>query len=95
MVVSMLQIVFELPDATSIKDKRRVVSAIKERMRRKFRVSCAEVDLLDSLRFAHIGAAMVSNSKEFGEQVMHRALSFVEDGFALRIHDFQIHSEQY
>lgn len=95
MVVSMIQLVLELPEVGTIKDKRRIVSSVKERLRRKFRVSCAEVDLLDSIRFAHIGAALVSNSREFGEGVMNKALSFVEDGFALRIHDAQIHSEQY
>ncbi len=95
MVVSMIQIVLELPEVGSIKDKRRIVSSVKERLRKRFLVTCAEVDLLDSLRFAHIGAALVSNSREFGETVMQKALSFVEDGFALRIRDAQIHSEQY
>jgi uncharacterized protein len=95
MVVSMLDIVLELPEITSIKDKRRVVSSVKQRLRTKFRVSCAEVDLLDSLSFAEIGAALVSNSKEFGEKVMHKALAVVEDEYGLRIHDAQIHSEVY
>ncbi len=91
----MLQIVIEMPETTSLKDKRRIVLAIKDRLRSKFRLSCAEVDLLDSIRFAHIGAALVSNSREHGETVMQKALAFVEDGFSLRIHDAQIHSEQY
>jgi Uncharacterized protein conserved in bacteria len=94
-VVSMLDIVLELPEATSIKDKRRAVSSIKERLRTKFRLSCAEVDLLDSMAFAEIGAALVSNSKEFGESVMHKALALVEDEYGLRVHDAQIHSEIY
>jgi uncharacterized protein YlxP (DUF503 family) len=95
MVVSMLQVVVELPESTSLKDKRRVVLSIKDKLRAKFRVSCAEVDLLDSIRFAHIGAALVSNSREHGEEVMRKALDFVEDAFSLRVHDAQIHSEQY
>jgi hypothetical protein len=95
MVVSMLDIILELPEITSIKDKRRVVSSVKERLRTKFRISCAEVDLLDSLAFAEIGAALVSNSKEFGESVMHKALAVVEDEYGLRVHDAQIHSEVY
>lgn len=89
----MIQVVFELPESTSLKDKRRVISAVKERTRRKFRVSCAEVDLQDSLRFAQMGAAIVSNSKEFGEKVMESVLSFMENAFDLKIHDSQIHSE--
>ncbi|MEI6388370.1 MAG: DUF503 domain-containing protein [Spirochaetota bacterium] len=95
MVVSLIQIIFEIPESSSLKDKRSVVSSAKERIRRKFRVSCAEVDLLDSLRFAQIGAALVSNSREFGETVMNRILSFVEGELALKVHDSQIHTEVY
>jgi len=95
MVVSMLRVIFELPETTSIKDKRRVVSAAKEALRRKFRLSAAEIDLQDSLRFAELGAALVSNSKNFGETVMAKALSFLEDGLDLKIHNAEIHSEQY
>lgn len=91
----MLDIIIELPESVSLKDKRRVVLSVKERLRNKFRVSCAEVDILDSLSFAEIGAALVSNSKEFGESVMHKALAVVEDEYGLRVHDAQIHSEIY
>ena len=95
MVVSMLVIIVELPESTSLKDKRSVVSSVKQRLRTKFRFSCAEVDLLDSLAFAEIGAALVSNSREFGEFVMHKALAVVEGEFGIRIHDAQIFSESY
>lgn len=95
MVVTLIQIIFEMPESTSLKDKRSVVSTAKEKIRRKFRISCAEVDLLDSLRFAQIGGALVSNSKEFGEKVMNRVLEFVEGELALKVHDFQIHTEFY
>jgi uncharacterized protein len=95
MVVSMLDLVIELPESTSLKDKRRVVSSLKTRLRAKFRVSCAEVDLLDSLAFAEIGLALVSNSREFGESVMHKALAVVEGDFGVRVHDAQVHSEVY
>lgn len=95
MVVTLIQIIFEMPESTSLKDKRSVVSRAKERIRRKFRISCAEVDLLDSLRFAQIGGALVSNSREFGETVMNKVLAFVEGELALKVHDSQIHTEIY
>jgi hypothetical protein len=95
MTVTMLRVLIELPETTSIKDKRRVVTAAKEKLRLKFRVSCAEVDLQDSLGFAELGAAIVSNSREFGEKVMQKALSFLEDSLALKVYDAQIHSEVY
>ena len=91
----MLALVIELPESASLKDKRRIVSSVKRRLQTKFRVSCAEVDMLDSLSFAEIGAALVSNSKGFGESVMHKALALVEGEYGVRVHDAQIHSEIY
>jgi uncharacterized protein len=95
MVVSMIQILIELPESGTIKDKRRVVRSIRDKLRIKFRMSVAEVDLQDSLAFAQIGGALVSNSKEFGEKVMQKALMLVEDQEPVRIHDVQIYSEVF
>lgn len=95
MIVSMMQLVIELPDLLSIKEKRRIVKSLKDRVRVKFHVSIAEVDLQDSLSFSQIGAALVSNSKEFGEKVMNKILSFVEDNVPGRVHDVAIRTEQY
>jgi uncharacterized protein YlxP (DUF503 family) len=91
----MIQFVFEIPDVASIKDKRQVVKSICDKMRQKFRLSAAEVDLQDSLSFAQIGGAIVSNSKAFGEEVLNKAFKMVEDEYPLRVQDMQIHSEEY
>lgn len=95
MTVTLLSLIIELPETTSIKDKRRVVMMTKEKLRQKFRLSCAEVDLQDSLGFAELGAALVSNSREFGEKVMQKAVAFVEDDLNLSIYDVQIHTDVY
>ncbi len=91
----MLMLIVALPETTSIKDKRRVLSGMKSRLQRKFHLSCAEVDLQDSLGFAQLGAALVSNSRTFGEKVLNEAVSFVEDSFTVNIHEVQIYSEFY
>ncbi|MFP4382625.1 MAG: DUF503 domain-containing protein [Spirochaetia bacterium] len=91
----MIQLIIELPDMSSIKDKRRVVKSLKERLQRKYKVSIAEVDCQNSLTFSHLGAALVSNSKQHGEMVMHKILKFVEDQVPGRIQDIQIYSERY
>ncbi len=95
MVVSMLLVILELPETTGIKDKRRVITGIKRRLQTKFRLSCAEVDLQDSLRFAQLGAAIVSNSSEFGEKVLRDAVRFIEDWFPVNLQEVQVHSEIY
>jgi uncharacterized protein YlxP (DUF503 family) len=95
MIVSMIQLIFEIPDAQSIKEKRRVILSMKDKMRQRFQMSAAEVDLQDALSFAQIGGALVSNSKTHGESVMNKALSMIEDEFPIRIHDVKIHSEEF
>jgi len=95
MIVSMLRVIIELPESTSLKDKRRVVKSLKDRLRQRFRLSCAETDLQDSLRFAELGAALVSNSVDFGEEVLRKALGLIENELSLRIQDSGIHSERY
>ncbi len=95
MVVSMMQFRLELEGIESIKDKRRIVSSLKEKLYLKFRLSVAEVDHLDSLQHAQIGAAVVSNSRRHGEEVLNKAFTFVESEAAGRISGMEIFSEVY
>jgi uncharacterized protein YlxP (DUF503 family) len=95
MIVSMLQLIFQIPDVDSIKDKRRVVRSIKDKLWRRFKMSAAEVDLQDSLSFAQIGGALVSNSKDFGESVLRKAFDLIESETPVRIQDWSIYSEEF
>ena len=95
MVVSVLHFIIDLPDISSIKEKRQIVRSVKDRIQRKFKISIAEVDLQDSLRFTRIGAVIISNSRQFGESVLHKALNFAEDMVPGRIRDTNIFSEHY
>ncbi len=95
MVVSMIQFIIELPDVGSIKEKRRIVHSLRDKLRLRFRISAAEVDLQDSLSFSQIGGALVSNSRQFGETVMQKVLLFVESEAPGRVQDVQIRSERY
>ena len=95
MVVSMIQMIFEIPDAGSLKEKRRIVRSVKDKLQRRFHMSAAEVDLQDSITFAQIGGALVSNSKVFGESVLQKAFSMIENEVPVRIQDISIHSEEF
>ena len=95
MIVSMMQLVFEIPDTESIKDKRRIIRSVKDKLHRRFHMSAAEVDLNNSLSFGQIGGALVSNSRVFGESVMHKALEMIERDVPIRIQDISIYSEEF
>jgi len=95
MIVSMIQIIFEIPDVDNIKEKRRIIRSVKDKLRQRYNMSAAEVDLQDSLTFAQIGGALVSNSKDYGEKVLRKAFDMIEKETPVRIHDMNIHSEEY
>jgi uncharacterized protein YlxP (DUF503 family) len=59
MIVGTLQVRLLLREARTLKDKRQVVSSIKDRLRNAFNVSVAEVDALDNRQLAVLGLAMV------------------------------------
>ena len=91
----MIQILFEIPDVYSLKEKRRIIRSIKDKLTRRFSMSAAEIDLQDSISFAQIGGALVSNSRSFGESVMHKAFEMIEKEMPVRIQDMRIHSEEF
>ena len=91
----MIQLIFEIPDVDSIKEKRRIIRSVKDKLQRRFHMSAAEVDLQDSLSFGQIGGALVSNSRAFGETVMQKAFEMIEKETPVRIQDIQIHSEEF
>ena len=90
-----MEVIIEFHGITSIKEKRREMNSVKSRLIRKFRMSVAEIDLQQSLQFAQIGCAYVSNKKGLGDAVMQKALHFIESNIAGRVHDCQMHAEQY
>jgi uncharacterized protein YlxP (DUF503 family) len=87
--------IFEIPEVDNIKEKRRIVRSVKDTLRNRFHMSAAEVDLQDSLSFAQIGGALVSNSKTFGESVLHKAFEMIEQEIPVRIQDMSIYSEEF
>jgi uncharacterized protein YlxP (DUF503 family) len=95
MIVSMIKCIIELPGISSIKEKRRIVNSLKDRIFHKYKVSISEVDLHDSLSFTQLGVAIVSNSKEFGEKVMNKILLFIEENVPGRLVDSAIMSEAF
>lgn len=72
MTVGVLRVRLAIFEAMSLKDKRRVVKSLKDRLANKYNVSVAEVDALDMHQRADIGIAMVSNDARFVESCLHK-----------------------
>lgn len=79
MHIGVLQFTMEIPHALSLKDKRRVIKSTKDRVRRKFNVSIAEIDDLDDHQVATIGVVMAGNDVAYINSSLDRLLNLIEE----------------
>jgi uncharacterized protein YlxP (DUF503 family) len=77
MVVGAMSIRLLVGDAMSLKDKRRVVKSLKERLSHRFNASVAEVGDLDHHRLAELGVAVVSNDAGHVRSMLDSIINFV------------------
>ena len=90
MVVGVLQLEISVGDAMSLKDKRRVVKSLKDRIAHGHNVSVAEVGALDEHRRAVLGVAMVSNDSRYVEGALSKLVDFVRSVPQVGLIDYQI-----
>ena len=90
MHVGVLQLELSIGDAMSLKDKRRVVKSIKDRIAHGHNVSIAEVGALDLHRTAILGVAMVSNDTKYVQGALSKIVDFVRSVGTCDLTDYQI-----
>ncbi len=90
MTVGILQLELSIGDAMSLKDKRRVVKSLKDRIAHGHNVSVAEVGALDQHRRSIIGVAMISNDARYVEGALSKIVDFVRSVGSADLMDYQI-----
>lgn len=90
MHVGILQLDLSIPEALTLKDKRRVILSLKDRISNGHNVSVAEVDRLDEYQRSIIGIAMVSNDKRYVEGGLSKIVDLVKMNSGTNLVDYQI-----
>lgn len=90
MNIGVLQLELSIGDAMSLKDKRRVIKSLKDRIAHAHNVSIAEVGALDQHRRSIIGIAMVSNDRRYVEGALSKLVDFVKTVTSVDLLDYQI-----
>ncbi len=90
MVVGVLQLSLLIPDAMSLKDKRRAIKGLKDRLSARHNVSVAEVDELDAHRQSVVAVALVSNSRRFTESCLSKIVDEVRMNRFVNLLDYEI-----
>jgi uncharacterized protein YlxP (DUF503 family) len=90
MTIGVLQVEVAVPDAMSLKDKRRVIKSIKDRITHSHNVSIAEVGALDEHRRCILGMAMVSNDGRYVEGALSKLVDFIRAVPQVNLMDYTI-----
>lgn len=77
-----MQVELHIPCAHSLKEKRKPVAGLKQRLQNRFNASVAEIDYLDDWQQAMLGICMISNDRRYLEgqsQAMEQMILDIKD----------------
>jgi uncharacterized protein YlxP (DUF503 family) len=79
-----------LLEGGSLKEKRRVIKSIKDRVRNKYNVSIAEIGKLDKWQWATLGVVCVSNDVRFTNSVLSNVVDFINGIHMVELVDYEV-----
>ena len=90
MVVGICRLVIHLPFSRSLKDKRKVIKGLKDRLRGRHNISVAEVDSQELWQRAVIGIAAVGQGRSSLESLFQAIVGDIEARIPGEITDREI-----
>lgn len=89
MIVGVLTIDVALFEARTLKDKRRIISSLKQRLRNRFNVSVAEVAYTETPKRSQIAVVTVANSSRLVHEVLDKVVDQTRGVGGLSLLDYQ------
>lgn len=90
MIIGILRLELGIYDAFSLKDKRRAIKSLKDKIAHRYNVSVAEVGSLDSMRHGTVGVAMVGNDQAYIEGALSQIVDYVREMRQADLEDYEI-----
>ncbi|MCP4582979.1 MAG: DUF503 domain-containing protein [candidate division Zixibacteria bacterium] len=90
MIIGVVRFGLHLPGAGSLKDKRRILLSLKDRIKNKFNVSVAELEDNELWQKSVIGVAVISNDKKHANAVLTKTTNLVESHPEIVVSEIQM-----
>ena len=78
MIIGVIRFGLHFPGAGSLKDKRRILVSLKDRVKNKFNVSIAELEDNELWQKSVIGVAIIANDKTYANSVLSKVTNLIE-----------------
>jgi len=85
LVVGVLNITLHIGGVSSLKEKRRIIKSILERIHSKYRVAAAETGRQDEWNYSDMGFSCVSNEASHAESVLSSVIRFIDNDARVEI----------
>jgi uncharacterized protein YlxP (DUF503 family) len=91
MVIGFLSLEIYLPYSHSLKEKRKIIVSLKDRVKKKYNVAFAELDYQDKWQRSKIGIVTLNNHKTMIESIFQKILAEAEENIEGEIIKTDIH----
>jgi len=88
--IGLLQLDLLLPEANSLKDKRRIIKSLKDRLHNRFNCSVAETEHQDVWRRSRIAVCIVGGDASHVNSQLSSIVAFVERNSGAVLADYRI-----
>lgn len=89
-VVGVLSVRLVIRSAQTLKDKRRVIKSLKDRVKNSFNVSISEIGTLDHCQYSQLGVAMVGNDKKYMNGALSSLLNMFRFTTSVELVDYHL-----
>ncbi|MDE1890082.1 MAG: DUF503 domain-containing protein [Planctomycetota bacterium] len=89
-VVGILNIRLVIRSANTLKDKRRIIKSLKDRVKNNFNVSISETGTLDHCQYSSLGIAMVGNDKRYVNGALSNLINVFRTVTSVELVDYRL-----
>jgi len=86
MVIGLLKIEFYIESSRSLKDKRRIIKSLIQKLKSKYsNLSVSEIELLNNWKKSIIAIVTVSNEITYINSVLDKVLNYIIEGYNYQV----------
>ncbi len=89
-VVGILNIRLVIRSTNTLKDKRRIIKSLKDRVKNNFNVSISETGTPDHCQYSSLGIAMVGNDKRYVNGALSNLINVFRTVTSVELVDYRI-----
>ncbi len=93
MIVGIFTFELYLPHSHSLKEKRKIINMIRDRIKSKFNVSIAEVDFFDLWQRTMFGVAIINNEKKIIDNTFSNIIDTIEEKVGISPYNIEVRYE--